>query len=192
MRTFLVAGASLLLPLASVALPADTKLFDAKLGLWETTTTTEMEGMPAMPAMPQIPKESLDKMPAAQRERVEAMLKNRANPGAPRTMTSKSCTTKETLARGFGVPENKNVDCTRQIVSSSSSKAQIHVECTPAGGGGMKSSGDVAMERIDAEHVNGTMVTKSMAGEKTITVKMSFTSKWVSADCGDVKPYVGK
>ena len=191
MRTFLVSGASILLPLASIALSADMKPFDTKLGLWETTTTTEMEGMPAMPAMPQIPKETLDKMPAAQRARLEAMMSNRGGPGAPRTMTSRSCATKETQARGYGVPESKDVDCTRQIISSSSSKAQIHVECSPKGGG-PTSNGEIAVERIDAEHIQGNMTTKTMANEKSITVKMVFSSKWISADCGDVKPYTGR
>ena len=181
----------MLLPLASIALSADMKMFDTKLGLWETTSTMEMEGIPAMPAMPQIPKETLDKMPPAQRAQFEAMMKNRAGAGAPRTTTSKSCTTKETLARGFGVPESKDAECTWKIISSSSSKAQIHVECASKAGD-PTSNGDIVMERIDAEHVKGNMTTKAKDDDNAITVKMAFNSKWVSANCGDVKPYTGK
>ncbi len=197
MRTFLIAGAGLLLPLASIGLAADAKPFDQKLGLWETITTMETDGMPPMPArqMPQIPKETLDKMPAAQRAKIEEMMKIRAEgsgaPGSPRTMTTKSCTTKESLAKSFGVPEAKGVDCKRDVISSSASKIQLHVVCTPAGGG-PASNTDVTMNRLDAEHVTGMMLSKTSVQDKPINMKMTFNSKWIATDCGDVKPYTAK
>ena len=191
MRSLLLAGACVFLPLASLAVAADVKPFDAKVGLWETTTNTEMEGMPAMPSMAQIPKETLDKMPAAQRAQIETMMKNRGNFGAPRTTTSKSCNTKESMAKSFAMPELKAVECMRDITSSSSTKIQMHLQCTPSKGG-PASNGDVTMERIDAEHVKGSMVTKTDMQGKAITMKMTFDSKWIGADCGDVKPYTGK
>lgn len=191
MRTFLIAGAGLLLPLALIALAADLKPFDQKPGLWETTSTVETEGVPTMP---KIPKETLDKMPPAQRAQVEAMLKSNGGSGAagaPRTMTSKSCTTRESMAKSFGMPELKGVDCKRDVISSSSSKLQIHLTCTPTAGGPTSNS-DVAMERLDAEHVKGTMLNKTIVQDRAMTMKMAFTSKWVSADCGDVKPNIAK
>ena len=190
MRTLIFAGA-LAGVAANSATAADLRPLDAKIGLWETTTTTEMEGMPAMPAMPQIPKETLDKMPPAQRAQLEAAMKGRANLGAPRTTTSKSCTTKESLNRGFGMPENRGVDCKRDVISSSSSGIQLHMQCTPTGGGPTSTS-DVTMTRIDGEHVKGTMVSKTDVQGKPMTIKMNFASKWIAADCGDVKPYSGK
>lgn len=186
MRTLMIAGAGALL--ASAAMAADVKPLDAKVGLWETTTTTEMEGMP-MPAAPQIPQATLDKMPAAQRAQIEAMMKNRGNLGAPRT--SKSCTTKESLSKGFAMPESRGVECKRDIINSSSSKIQMHMQCTPSAGG-PTSDGDVTMERIDAEHIKGNMVTKTDMQGKSVTMKMSFSSKWIAADCGDIKPYAPK
>jgi Protein of unknown function (DUF3617) len=187
----MLSTAILLLPLASSAcLAADLRAFDAKLGLWETTATTEMEGMPAMPAMPQIPKETLDKMPPAQRAQMEAMMKGRGNLGAPRTMTNKSCITKESIEKGYMMGDSKEANCTRQVISATSSKAQVHVECSPAGGA--KSVGDMTMERIDSDHMKGNMVMKTTAADHAMTIKVNYTSKWLSSDCGDLKPFTAK
>ena len=185
----IAAGIGALLTLASLSRAADVKPLDAKLGLWESTTTHEMEGMPAMPAVPQISQEKLDKMPPAQRAQIEAMMKNRGNLGAPRTTTSKFCMTKESLSRGFNIPENKEASCTSQIVSSSSSKTQIHIDCTPSGG---KSAGDVTIERIDGEHIKSNMIMKTTTGERTMTIKMNSSARWIASVCGDVKAYTAQ
>lgn len=187
MRTLILAGTLAVISIAA----ADLKPLDAKLGLWETTTTTEVDGMPAMPAMPQIPKETLDKMPPAQRAQLEAMMKNRANPAAPRTTTSKSCTTKESLNRGFGMPENMKGECKNDVISSSSSNAQMHMQCTSTSGG-PTSTIDMIITRIDSEHIKGNVVSKSDVQGTTMNVKMNFASKWLAVNCGDVKPYFGK
>ena len=181
MRTLILAGTLAAISVAA----ADLKPLDAKLGLWETTTTTEVDGMPAMP---QIPKETLDKMPPAQRAQLEAMMKNRASPAAPRTTTSKSCTTKESLNRGFGMPENMKGECKNDVISSSSSNAQMHMQCT-ATKGGPTSALDLMITRIDSEHIKGNVVSKSDVQGRTMNVKMNFASKWLASDCGDVKPY---
>jgi hypothetical protein len=184
-RMFLAAGAVVLLPMASLSFADDVIKFDVKPGLWETTSTSQMEGL-NMPAAPQIPPEKLAQMPPAQRAQVEAMLKNR--PGAPRTSTNRSCQTKESLSRGMGL--NNQPNCTQQVVSSSSSKLQVHVECSSQGGG--KSVGDLIIDRIDGEHAKGAMDMKIASGDKNMTMKMTFDTKFISTDCGDVKPYVAK
>ena len=48
----------------------------------------------------------------------------------------------------------------------------------------------MVVERMDAGHVKGAMDMKTlMEGAPQPThVKMTFDTKWVSADCGDVKP----
>lgn len=165
-------------PLASQA--DDFKPMDVKLGLWETASKTDMPGMPA--SLPQIPEETLAKMPPEQRARIEAMMKGR---GAPGSMTTRSCLTRESLDRGLNFQNDKS--CTYKVTGSSASKEQVHVECDR---GQMHTTGDLTVERADNEHVKGTMVMKSPAGSGDI--KVSFESKWVSADCGSVKPVTAK
>jgi hypothetical protein len=179
----------LVCPMATWA--QDIKPFDAKLGLWESTSTTEISGMPATPATPAMPaltEEQLAKIPPAQRATVEAMMKGRGSAGSPRSNTSKYCLTRESLNRA---QYNSEKNCTTKLVSSSASNQQIHVECAA---GNTRSTGEVALERVDAEHIKGSVVLKTsntdgngVAG-RTMDIKVSLNNKWLSSDCGDVKP----
>ena len=186
LRIAILAGVAALLPMTAWAAD-EFKPFDVKLGLWETTTTTEIAGMPAMPAMPQIPEEQLAKMPPQQRAQIEAMMKARGA-GGPRTMNSKACMTRESLNRGLAFGREDNA-CTRKVVSSSANRQEIHMECTHEK---VTTTGDMIIERVDTEHVKGTVVMKSSGSEKPLDMKMSFNTKWVSSDCGDVKPLGAK
>jgi len=174
---------ALLCPLATWA--QDIKPFDAKLGLWESNATTTMSGMPAMPAMPALTPDQLAKIPPAQRAQVEAMMKN--GPGAPRTSTTKFCLAKDSLNKAF---YNSDKNCTTKLVSSTPSMQQIHLECN----GPTKGTGDVTMERVDAEHMKGSAVIKSTGDDRTggagqsVSINVTFSNKWTAADCGDVKP----
>ncbi len=173
MRTKILLGLAILWPLASWA--ADP--FDVKLGLWETS----ISGMPAMPAMPQIPESALANMSQQQRAQVEAMMKGRGGAGAP--LTARSCVTRE--SRDAGALGYTDKDCTSKVVNSSSSKQVLHMECKH---GNVVSEGDVTIERTDSEHITGTVVMKTNVGGQSNESKMTFSNKWISADCGNVKP----
>ena len=180
MRLTILAGAALLLPMAMWA--AD--IFDIKPGLWEYTTTTSMDmaGGQQMPAMPQLTEEQLAKIPPAQRAQIEAMMKNRGAMGSPRTNTSKVCITKESLAKALNFSQQQNT-CTSKVNSLSSTKQEIHIDCA----GQFKGSGDFIIERVDSEHAKGNMTMKTEGGH-AMTMKMTMSTKFLSSDCGDVKP----
>ena len=158
---------------------------DIKPGLWENTVTVEISGMPAMPAIPQ---ETLDKMTPDQRTQMENMMKGRGG-GMPRESTHKSCLTAENLKHSLY--DNADKTCTHKLVSASSSVQKIHVECSPSG---MTTVGDLTMDRIDSEHIKGNMVAKSTGGQagRSMETKMTISGKWLSSDCGDVKPFEPK
>ncbi len=179
MRTMILICFAFLWPLAA----QDIKPFDVKLGLWETTVKTETPGMPAMPSMPNIPEDVLARLPPEKRAQLEAMMKARGA-GGPGAITAKVCQTRESLDRGIAFNPSEKA-CTYKVVSSSSSKQVVHMDCAQ---GEVKMSGDMTVERADAEHIKGAAVMKSTGGERTVDMKMSFDSKWLSADCGGVKP----
>jgi hypothetical protein len=175
----ILTGILLALPMAAWA--AD--VLDVKPGLWEQTMTMEMTGMPAMP---QMTPEQLAQMPPAMRARMEGMMQ-----GGPQTITSKVCQTKESLADAQAYARQQN-SCTSKVTSMSATKVEYHTDCT----GRFKGSGDFVVERLDAEHTKTTGVIKGVSSmgkkadsEQPITQKMTITGKWVSADCGDVKPF---
>jgi hypothetical protein len=60
------------------------------------------------------------------------------------------------------------------------------MECTH---GEMHTTGDVKIEAPDAEHISGKGHVKSTGGnDRTMDIDISFTSRYLGPDCGDVKP----
>jgi len=165
----------------------DIKPIDVKPGLWENTTTSQISGL-SMPNMPQMSPDQLAKMPPEARARVEAMMKG--GPGAPQTNTMKACITSEQLSKPmFG---NGDKSCTYKLAASSFGSQTIHVECTR---GNTKTAGDLTLNRVDSEHLKGDMLMKTTGDSSTagsagqnMTIKLSFSNKWLGSDCGDVKP----
>jgi len=193
-KTTILLGIAVLCPLAALT-AQEIKPFDAKPGLWESTSSTEISGMPSMAAVPQLTPEQLARIPEAQRKQVEAMMASRGGGGSPRSITTKSCVTKESLAKSMAfVNDNANqANCTRKIINSSSDKIQFHMECTPDKLN-MTMVGDMTIERLDAEHVKGSGTFKNTGTgpnsdtPRTMESKITFSTKWLSSDCGDVKP----
>jgi hypothetical protein len=176
-----VAGLALIWAVACAA--DEIKPLDVKLGLWETTASTEMPGTPRMQSAPSIPPDVLAKLPPEQRTRMEAMMKARAA-GGPMLTTTKVCMTRDSLSNGMAF-SRANKSCTTSVITSTPSKQQIHMVCDQAG---TKMAGDLVVDRVDSEHIKGNMSMKSVEGPRPVAVKMSFDTKWVSSDCGDVMP----
>lgn len=181
MKYFLLAIV-MICPLACWA--QEIKPLDVKVGLWESSFTTELSGLPAMPPM-SLSEEELAKIPPAQRAQVEAAMKGRGSMGRPETTTEKQCITRETLNRPMYRGSDKT--CIAKVVNATSSTQQIHIECSPSG---MKAAGDMTLERVDSEHIKGTMHMKTSGGNagRSVDMKMTTSSKWLSSDCGGVKP----
>ncbi len=175
----------MMFPMAMMA--QDIRPIDVKPGLWENTTVSQISGLQMPTNMPQISPDQLAKMPPEARARVEAMMKG--GPGAPQTNTMKACITAEQLAKPLLGHQDKS--CSVNLVSSTSSTQQIHMECTR---GNTKTAGDLNLNRVDSEHLKGDMLMKSTSDGSTsgapqnMTIKLSFSNKWLSSDCGDVKP----
>jgi hypothetical protein len=166
----------LLCPIATWA-----QTLDIKPGLWDLTTTVQMSGAPTgMPAMP-----NLDKLPPEQRARIEAAMKGMS--GTPQK--TQSCVTKEGIDKAIAdANSRKNNVCTSKVVSASSSKVEIHMECTPEKSDA-KTTGDFTVERVDSDHFKGTGAMKSAgANGRPMDMRWSMTGAFVSADCGNVKP----
>ena len=174
MRTSLFLVGLLVYPLGSWA--ADT--FDIKPGLWDIATTIQMSGLPPIP--------NLDKMTPEQRARIEGAMKNMAG---GQTNTTKSCVTKEGIEKAIAQASSRdNNQCKPKLVSLTSSKVQLHIECAQEKGE-MKSNGDMTIERRDAEHFTGTGAIKSTgANGRAMDMKWSMNGTFVSSDCGTVKP----
>jgi hypothetical protein len=200
----ILAGLVLAWPLATWA--ADTP--DVKLGLWENTTTiaTEAElsgkAAKAAAAMPKLTEEELDKLAPEAREAAEARMQGRRMVGSPKLATIKACQTETSWVnpKGFGPAGSLNfakVLSTNTSVTKTGVRTETQLESsnlTPQPGGipvlTMYKTNVVA-DVLDPEHVKVSVVMKSEE-RHPITTKMSYAARWLSADCGDVKPLTEK
>jgi hypothetical protein len=150
-----------------------------KLGLWENTVTHSMTGMPAMPA---ISPDTLAKMPPEQRARIEAMMKQ-SGMGGPATNVSKYCITQEKIDKQTAFDVTQQV-CTRTVVSSTSSRLEMKLHCEQKQA---TTDGTVVVEVTSSESTKGTAHMVTNAAGRNMNMDVTFSSKYLGPDCGDVK-----
>ncbi|MGA8152676.1 MAG: DUF3617 domain-containing protein [Terriglobales bacterium] len=173
MRTSILCG---LVVVSSSFLWAADKItpLDVKLGLWETTWTNQMSGQMPMPP------EAMANLTPEQRARLEAAMNARAGKG-PMSGSHKSCLTKEKLTKDAF---NDKQECTSTVVSSTSHKLVLKLDCAEQG---MKSTGTLKVEALGSDETKGTLEMVAAGGGHTMNINNSFTSKWIGSDCGTVK-----
>lgn len=145
-----------------------------KPGLWQIRSERDINGQKA-PDM----SERLKNMPPERRAQVEAMMKQHGVDASGNI--AKVCQTREMLdSKNFvnPVPDCKTTYSTRtnSLWKSHTSCPQMHLE----------SDGEITFSNSENYVTKITSVTQSEG--TTSTSHMTMTGKWLSADCGDVKP----
>ncbi len=178
-----------LVPLA--ALGSDRP--DIRTGLWEYTHKTDTNGTPQVPAaaaMPTVPPEVLASMTPEMRARMEASMKARAGAGGPHV--SRSCITDADLDHPFEKLDEKQSECTHQVLSRTSNSAVVAVQCQNLGREGGSAKGTFKWQASSPTAMSGTTdMTLTMNG-RDMKVHTEITGHWVGSDCGDVKPQAHK
>lgn len=146
-----------------------------KAGLWEIVSQRDASGMPP------IPPEALEGMPPEQRAKIEAALQNQTKPHV-----SKSCLTEEQLKRGFTLGDKESLkSCKKTVLKSTATVLDMRIECT----GERTTIGTIHYEAVDSATMNATIDLVMSNGKQNMTMKNDLHGKWLSADCGDVKPH---
>lgn len=153
-------------------------------GLWEIHQ--KMGGNPPMEqAMAEMQKQMAGLSPA-QRKQMETMLGQQGmalpTPGAGGGMVLKVCITPEMAARS-DMPTPTEGDCTNSVTSRSGNTLKMRFVCKnpPSTGEGTYTfSGDTAYAM--------KMVMNTTRQGKTETLTMDGQGKWLSSNCGAVKP----
>jgi len=167
---------ALILMSSAMAWAADKiQPLNVKVGLWECTMTSIIGGQPPVPA------EMLSQLTPQQRARLEERMK--ADSGA-RTNKSvyKSCVTREKLADGEGFENRK--ECTQKVMTSTSSKLDMHVVCDQEG---VKSAGTVHLDVLNPETVKGTGQMTVSGNGQSMSSNLALSAKWIGSSCGDVQ-----
>ena len=175
MKNARTAAAVLLCMSAVFASRASATPIDVKLGLWQSTITSEMSGMPPI---------DMSRYTPEQRARMEAAFKKYEARG-PRTTTYKTCLTKKKLAEDpFTEPPQQGETCSTKMISQSKTMWQGSRVCT-GNHGRQEFSGKITA--LSRERVEGTMLVKMSNGGRSMTNHAKYASKWLGSDCGNVK-----
>lgn len=147
-----------------------------KPGLWQVHSERDVDGK-ALPDM----SARMQDLPPAARERMEAMMKERGVDMGDGAGTMKICLSKESLDAGQW--QNMQSSCTTTYSSRTNKSWKWHSVCTqPA----VESDGEALFIDDKNYSVNTTMKTNMMGTSRTTHMKID--SKWLGADCGDIKP----
>jgi hypothetical protein len=168
-RFSMIVGVGLIIGAAA----ASAQTFNAKIGLWEVTSTTQTTGTPPI---------DTSKMTPEQRTAVEAALAARAN-ATPTTRTTRSCLTQKRLDEDLFQQQENDPSCKRTVVANSPTVREVKLECTGEG----KMSGDIRFEAITAEAVKGTIKMAGTLQGRAVIFSSTLTAKWLGSACGAVK-----
>jgi hypothetical protein len=174
----LVAGVAALSGTAVLAQP------HLRPGLWEETVAMKTDNAQANAAMEQM-KARLASMPPEQRAAMEKMMASHGMGSAPGGAANviRVCITKEQVDRGF-TPDHQG-RCSRTNVSTSGNVTTFEFACksdqhTVSGKGTFTAMGDTAF--------TASTVADTVSPKMTMHVQSDMSGKFISRDCGDVKP----
>ncbi len=173
--------AALLGALLIAALPVMAQA--TKPGLWEITN--KMGGSAEMDkAMAQM-QQQMASMPPTQRKQMEDMLAKQGmslGAGAGGGISMKVCMTREMVERNE-VPPPQQGDCKSSASPRVGNTQKISFSCTQP-----PSSGEGQITYTSNEAYTMKMVTTSTVKGKPEKMTLDGSGKWLSADCGAVKP----
>ena len=78
-------------------------------------------------------------------------------------------------------------ECKRTVTGSTASSMDVKEACASKDNPGMTGNGTLHIQVIDPQNVKGTLATTLSMGGRSMQMNGTFTSKWVSADCGAIK-----
>jgi len=172
MKKNLALAAALLVGMLPLAAQSGEKM-NVKTGLWEITTQTGMTGTPP------IPPDVLAKMTPEQRARMQALS------GSDRSHTAQSCVTEKDLEHGLEPQENRQSSCKVVSTNTTGTTQEIHMQCD---NDHMKGTSVMKVVALDREHMQADMKMDAVSQGGPMHMTMHMTGKWVSSDCGAVKP----
>jgi Protein of unknown function (DUF3617) len=150
-----------------------------KPGLWQVRSEREVNGQKA-PEM----SDRMKNMSPEQRAQFEAMMKAHGM-ATDASGAHQVCYTKENLDRSAWA--DQAMDCKATFSSQSGSFWKWHTSCPTMK---IEADGEATFPNSENYTVKSSSVLKR--GDKTQTSTNTMTGKWLSSDCGDVKPLTAK
>ncbi len=157
-----------------------------KPGLWEISNKMQSGSGQLEKGMAEMQKQ-MAAMPPEQRKMMQDMMAKQGvalGAGGPGNMVAKICMTKDMVERN-DLPSQQG-DCKSTSSPRSGNTMKMSFVCTQP-----PSSGEGTVTFVSPEAYSMKMAMKSTVQGKAETMTMDGGGKWLSADCGVVKPMVG-
>ncbi len=165
----------------SLSFPVWAVKIDMAPGLWEHKFTMTNPSGELEAAMKQM-QEHLAKMTPEERQMMESMMASQGLGIGEDGTSIKACITQKEIDSGF-LPQ-KDDDCKQETTQQSSNSFKIKYSC--AGDAVSQGTGEITFSSPKAYTGKTTYVTE--ANGKTEEMTMTQSGKWLSADCGNIRP----
>lgn len=163
---------------ASATALAQTKM---RPGLWEHNFTMKSQSGQMEQAMSEMQKH-LASMPPEQRKQMEQMMAQQGMSMGANGRSVRMCITKEQAERDE-VPQQDG-NCKQQVVQRSANTIKVKFTCT----GNPPASGESEVTFAGPTAYTGKSVVDTTVDGKPDRMTMEQRGKWISADCGNIKP----
>lgn len=177
----------LLFPSLLLALPAQAAL-QMKPGLWETRFKTQA-GSPGANAAMDMLRQHMANMTPEQRKQMEAAIARHGGGmsmpdlEADGSVVAKICVTKEMIAKSQLPTQPNQAGCSFKNSPLAGNVLTVTFSCTNP-----PTKGETRVVMQSDSAYTATMTSTSTFQGHTENIKAQGTGKWLSADCGSVKP----
>jgi hypothetical protein len=176
------AVASFLSAIPLVAVLAAPPVPPIKAGLWQAKVTA-LDANGQVTVSPE--QAALARMSPEMRARMAEAMKGRGVQMPDADGTMKICLTKEMFESGSWQQAAADSGCTTTYSSQTGSSWKWHSTCTS-----FQSTTDGEAVFTNPESYRTKMTTTATVNGKTTSVTRAVEAKWLSADCGDVRPLI--
>jgi hypothetical protein len=150
-------------------------------GLWENHFTVKSQSGDIERSLRQM-QEQLASLPPEQRQMMEQMMADQGMQIGAGGQSVKVCISKEQAERGM-VPQQEG-NCRQDLIERTRTTLKYRFSCS----GNPPSSGEGEVTIISPTAYSGKAIVNTMVQGKPEHMTMEQTGKWISSDCGNLKP----
>lgn len=154
-----------------------------KPGLWEHSFTIKSQSGKIEKSMAEF-KIKMANMPAEQRKMMEEVMAKQGLGVNRQASSVKVCVTKE-QAENLEIPQGQNQNCSNEVIKRTAKSIKMKFECI----GISNSSGEGEFTLTSPTTYTGKSVINMTVDKKLDRMDMDQKGKWLSANCGEIKPF---
>ncbi|GGJ94578.1 DUF3617 domain-containing protein [Pseudomonas matsuisoli] len=148
-------------------------------GLWEMSTSNMQISGQQVPSLDSL-MQQIGSLPPEQKQRMEDVLARQGMALGNKGM--RVCLSEKQVQRDTLMLHDQGQDCSQQVTDRSGGKWAFTFQCPQAQGEG---TAEILNDQEFVSHVKGQFTVQGAGPQQG---SMDYRGRWVSADCGDLKP----